>query len=137
MYPPSGFSTGESSLKVPSEKILSASVENVLAQYINQEFGPKISEVQRRIKSEGASTDLYNQLGMLYVRAGLYDNAMAVYEVSAKMGSVPAMNNLGNIYSLQKDYKGAMKLYQQVLEIDPENSTALRNLEKIAAELEN
>ena len=137
MYPPSGFSTGESSLKVPSEKILSASVENVLAQYINQEFGPKISEVQRRIKSEGASTDLYNQLGMLYVRAGLYDNAMAVYEVSAKMGSVPAMNNLGNIYSLQKDYKGAMKWYQQVLEIDPENSTALRNLEKIAAELEN
>ena len=74
---------------------------------------------------------------MLYVRAGLYDNAMAVYEVSAKMGSVPAMNNLGNIYSLQKDYKGAMKWYQQVLEIDPENSTALRNLEKIAAELEN
>ncbi len=137
MYPPSGFSTGESNSKMPSEKTLSATVENDLAMYINQEFGPKISEVQSRIKAEGASTELYNQLGMLYVRAGLYQNAMAVYEVSAKMGSVPAMNNLGNLYTLQKDYKSAKAWYEKVLELDPNNGTAVRNLEKIAAELEN
>ncbi len=137
MYPPSGFSTGESTSKMPSEKSLAASVENVITQYINQEFGPKIAEVQSLIKSEGASTSLYNQLGMLYVRAGLYQNAMAVYEVSAKMGSIPAMNNLGNLCTLQKDYKGAMGWYQKVIELDPENDTAKRNLEKIAAELEN
>lgn len=136
MYPPSNFSTGESNLKMPSEKILSATVENVLSQYINQEFGPKITDVLMRIKTEGASPELYNQLGMLYVRAGLYQNAMAVYEVSAKMGSIPAMNNLGNICTLQKDYNAAMEWYKKVLEIDPENGTAIRNLEKIAAELE-
>ena len=136
MYPPSNFSTGESNLKMPSEKTLSATVENVLSQYINQEFGPKITDVLMRIKTEGASPELYNQLGMLYVRAGLYQNAMAVYEVSAKMGSIPAMNNLGNICTLQKDYNAAMEWYKKVLEIDPENGTAIRNLEKIAAELE-
>lgn len=137
MYPPSNFSTGESNLKMPSEKTLSATVENVLSQYINQEFGPKITDVLMRIKTEGASPELYNQLGMLYVRAGLYQNAMAVYEVSAKMGSIPAMNNLGNICTLQKDYNAAMEWYKKVLEIDPENGTAIRNLEKIAAELED
>ena len=137
MYPPSGFSTGESELKLPSERNLSATVENVLSQYINQEFGPKITEVQTRIKTEGASSELYNQLGMLYVRAGLYQNAMAVYEVSAKMGSVSAMNNLGNICTLQNDYKAAMEWYKKVIEIDPENATAKRNLERIAADLEN
>ena len=137
MYPPSGFSTGESDLKLPAERNLSATVENVLSQYINQEFGPKITEVQTRIKTEGASAELYNQLGMLYVRAGLYQNAMAVYEVSAKMGSVSAMNNLGNICTLQNDYKAAMEWYKKVIEIDPENATAKRNLERIAADLEN
>ena len=80
---------------------------------------------------------MYNQLGMLYVRAGLYPAAMAVYEVSAKMGSIPAMNNLGNLCSLQKDYKTAMSWYRKVIELDPENETAKRNLEKIASELEN
>ena len=136
-YPPSGFSTGESTSKMPSEKALAASVENVITQYINQEFGPKIADVQARIKAEGASTTLYNQLGMLYVLAGLYPAAMAVYEVSAKMGSIPAMNNLGNLCSLQKDYKAAMNWYRKVIELDPENETAKRNLEKIAADLEN
>ena len=136
MYPPSGFSTGESNTKMPSERTLSATVDNVLSQYINQEFGPKIADVQSRIKNEGASPELYNQLGMLYVRAGLYQNAMAVYEVSAKMGSVPAMNNLGNLYTLQNDYKTAKKWYEKVLELDPDNESAIKNLEKIAAELE-
>lgn len=137
MYPPSGFSTGESTSKMPSERALAAAVENVITQYINQEFGPKIAEVQAQIKAEGASTTLYNQLGMLYVRAGLYQNAMAVYEVSAKMGSIPAMNNLGNLCTLQKDYKAAMGWYKKVIELDPNNDTANKNLEKIAAELEN
>ena len=137
MYPPSGFSTGESTTKLPSERQLAASVENVITQYINQEFGPKIAEVQSRIKAEGASPTLYNQLGMLYVRAGLYQNAIAVYEVSANMGSIPAMNNLGNLCNLQKDYKAAMNWYKKVLELDPENETARKNYEKAAAELED
>jgi len=135
-YPPSGFSSGESSTKIPSEKSLAVSVENVITQYINQEFGPKIIDLQARIKAEGPSTDLYNQLGMLYVRAGQYPSAMAVYEVSAKMGSIPAMNNLGNLYTLQGDYKTAMEWYKKVIGLDPDNETAKSNLEKIAADLE-
>ena len=74
---------------------------------------------------------------MLYVRAGLYQNAIAVYEVSANMGSIPAMNNLGNLCNLQKDYKAAMNWYKKVLELDPENETARKNYEKAAAELED
>ena len=74
---------------------------------------------------------------MLYVRAGLYPNAMAVYEVSASMGSISAMNNLGNLCTLQNDYDGTLEWYKKVLELDPENATAKRNLERITAELEN
>ncbi|MCI6591391.1 MAG: tetratricopeptide repeat protein [Spirochaetia bacterium] len=135
-YPPSGFSSGETTSKIPSEKDLVKAGEDDLAKYITQEFGPQIAAVQERIKTEGASISLYNRLGLLYVRAGMYDNAVSVYEISAKMGSVPAMNNLGNILSLQKKYAKAKEWYEKVLVIDPQNETARKNLDRIETELE-
>ena len=137
LYPPSGFTTGEVSVKTPLESSLVSAVENDLTQYINLEIGPQISAVQAKIKKEGASVTLYNQLGLLYVRSGMYSKAISVYEVSAKMGSVAAMNNLGNIYSLQKQYSAAKKWYENALALDPKNETARKNLDKIATELEN
>lgn len=136
-YPPSGFSAGETNSKIPSEKDLVKAGENAVAKYIAQEFGPQIAAVQAQIKSEGGSVNLYNRLGLLYVRAGMYDNAVSIYEVSAKMGSIPAMNNLGNILSLQKKYAKAKEWYEKVLAIDPENETARKNIIKIETELEN
>lgn len=105
--------------------------------YITQEFGPQIAAIQNQIKEEGVSISAYNRLGLLYVRAGMYQNAIPVYEVSARLGSVPAMNNLGNIHSLLKNYKKAKEWYQKVLSVDPENETARKNLVKIEADLEN
>lgn len=136
-YPPSGFSSDDVRNKIPSEKDLVRAGEDAIAKYITQEFGPQIAAVQAQIKAEGASITLYNRLGLLYVRAGLYDNAIAVYEISAKMGSVPAMNNLGNILSLQKKWKKAKEWYEKVLAVDPNNETARKNLVRIETELEN
>ena len=119
-----------------SEKAVSDAVETDITRYITAEFGPQIVAIQNRIVKEGASAALYNQLGMLYVRAGMYSNAIPVYQLSAKMGSIPAMNNLGNIASLQKNYAEAMSWYKKVLELDPENKTALSNLNRIQSELQ-
>ncbi len=135
-YPPAGFSSKENASSLPVESALTSAVENDIARYITAEFGPQIAAVQNRIKAEGASVTLYNQLGMLYVRAGMYSSAIPVYEQSAKMGSVPAMNNLGNIASLQKKYKDAKYWYEKALEVDPDNASAKKNLERIISELE-
>ena len=134
-YPPAGFTSGENVALETSEKTVSDTVETDVVRYITAEFGPQISAIQNQILSEGASITLYNQLGMLYVRAGMYSSAIPVYQLSAKMGSIPAMNNLGNIYSLQKDYEEALVWYRKVLELDPENSTAKSNLARIESEL--
>ncbi len=136
-YPPAGFASGENISLESSEQTITDTVETDLVRYITAEFGPQITAILTKIKKEGASITLYNQLGMLYVRAGLYQNAMAVYEVSAKMGSIPAMNNLGNICTILNDYKAALGWYKKVIELDPTNATALRNLERIAADMEN
>lgn len=135
-YPSSGFSATDNSTKIPGEKALAAAGENAINHYINQELGPQIAAVQARIKEDGVTVSLYNQLGLLYVRAGLFPNALSVFEVSAKMGSIAAMNNIGNIYSMQKKYAVAKSWYEKVLAADPKNETALKNLEKIVMELE-
>lgn len=135
-YPPAGFTTDTNVRLSINEKNLIASVETELSRYVTAEFGPQIAAVQNRIKAEGPSVSLYNQLGLLYVRAGMYSSAKPVYEMSAKMGSVSAMNNLGNICSLQKKFLEAKKWYDMALQHDPENKTARKNLERIESELE-
>ena len=74
---------------------------------------------------------------MLYVRAGMYSSATPVLQLAAKMGSTAAMNNLGNIASLEKKYEDAMYWYKKVLEIDPQNETARSNLNRIESDLQN
>lgn len=135
-YPPAAISTNESVSMNTSEKKISEAVETDIARYITAEFGPQIAAVQNRIKAEGASVNLYNKLGLLYVRAGMYSSAIPVYQLSAKMGSVSAMNNLGNIATLQKKYEEALAWYKKVLEIEPDNKTAKKNLTRIESELE-
>ena len=136
-YPPAGFSSGEKVSLATSESQLASAVETDIARYITAEFGPQIAAVQTRIVQEGASVDLYNKLGMLYVRAGMYTSAIPVYQMSAKMGSVTAMNNLGNIASLQKKYTEALAWYKKALELEPDNKTALKNLNRLQADLDS
>ena len=72
----------------------------------------------------------------LLFAAAAVANAIPVYQLAAKMGSIPAMNNLGNIASLQNNLDEAVKWYRKVLELDPENTTAKANLRRIESELE-
>lgn len=137
IYPPASFASGENVTIETSEKVISEIVETDISRYITAEFGPQIAAVQNRILQEGASITLYNQLGLLYVRAGMYSSAIPVYQLAAKMGSIPAMNNLGNIATMQKKYDEALSWYKKVLEIDPENGTARSNLNRIESELKN
>ena len=136
IYPPASFSSSESIALETSEKTISEAVETDISRYITAEFGPQIAAVQNRILKEGASSELYNQLGMLYVRAGMYSSAIPVYQLSAKMGSVAAMNNLGNIAALQKKYEEALSWYKKALEVEPDNKTAQSGLNRIQSELQ-
>ncbi|MBP5751247.1 MAG: tetratricopeptide repeat protein, partial [Treponema sp.] len=82
------------------------------------------------------SVDLLNKLGLLYVRAGMYSSAIPVYERSAAMGSVSAMNNLGNIAVIQRRFDEGKLWYERALSLDPNNSTALRGLNRVLGQLE-
>lgn len=135
-YPPAGFSSNQRVEIKPDEAGLVAAAETNLSRYITSEFGPRIASVQAQIRAKGPSVELYNQLGLLYVRAGMYSSAVPVYMESAKMGSVAAMNNLGNICTLQKKYEEALAWYEKSLAIDPENKTAKNGAARMKSEIE-
>jgi len=135
VYPPSGLSEGKQVPDKPDALMVKKEVEKELLRYISAEFGPKITELEDRIRTEGESVSSYNSLGLLYVRAGLYDQAVVVYEKSAKLKSPAAMVNLGNIAVLQKDYKTAKTWFSNALSIDSENASAKAGLERVLIEL--
>jgi len=135
-YPSVGFSGGEVENIIPNEKLVIAAAETNISRYITAEFGPQIAAVQEKIKQQGISVKLLNQLGMLYLRAGMYSSAIPIYERSAQMGSTTAMINLGNIASIQKKFAEAKKWFEKVLEISPKNKTARTNLDSILREFD-
>ena len=136
VYPAVSFSSGSGSTEKPLETLLTAAVEIDMSRYITTEFGPQIAALQYQIKEKGMTVDLLNKLGLLYVRAGIYSSAIPVYEKAAGMGSVAAMNNLGNIAVVQSRYADAKMWYERALAAEPNNSTALKGLNRALGQLE-
>lgn len=135
VYPPTGIRGTEAQFQKPSEELVVRSVETDLMRYINSEFGPKIRQLRERLESRGGNERTYNRLGLLYVRAGLFDQARAEYAKSAEMGSLTAKINLGNIALVLKDYKTAERWYQEVLRESPTDQAANSGLDRVRAEL--
>lgn len=134
-YPPSGVTGSEAQFQKPQEARVVRSVETDLMRYITAEFGPKIQLVRDEIEETGGSRTLYNRLGLLYVRAGMYEEAKEEFRKSSELDSVTARVNLGNIALLEEDLEEAEKWYTLALELNPESPSALNGWDRLQAEL--
>ena len=128
-YPPAIYTGYGDVLERPSQTTVEAIFKAAVEEYIKAD----LSVVIERARSSGDS----NKLGLAYVRAGQYANAKAEFSKEAAKGSVSAMNNLGNVYMLEKDYTAAKKQYEQILAIDPKNKAASKGLENVRSVLED
>jgi hypothetical protein len=135
-YPPAALPAQNIQFDKPTEESTAALVETDMRRYIATEFTPKIQRVFDEIKATGGSAALFNQLGLLYVRAGMLDQAKIEYQRSVALGSVSAMVNLGNIAMLSRDYAIAEQWFNLALQHDPDNQAALNNLNQIIANRE-
>lgn len=136
-YPPAAFKNNEAHFDKPEEGAVTREVETDMLRYISQEFGPKIRALQEDIRSSGGSAKKFNDLGTLYVRAGMYDEAKKEYAKSAAAGSVPGMVNLGNIALLQHDPASAASWFRKALAAQPDNQGAKVGLDRATADLED
>lgn len=128
-YPPAIYTGYGDVLARPSQ----SSVEAMFQKVVNDYIGADLSAVINRAKASGDT----NKLGLAYVRAGKYAEAKSEFAKGAAKSSVSAMNNLGNVYMLEKDYAAAEKQYRSILAIEPENKAALSGLEKVRSVLDD
>ncbi|XP_042491407.1 tetratricopeptide repeat domain-containing protein PYG7, chloroplastic isoform X2 [Macadamia integrifolia] len=78
---------------------------------------------------DGDDQDLaqvYNALGVSYVRDGKLEKGITQFENAVKLqpGYVTAWNNLGDAYEKKKELKSALKAFEEVLLFDPNNKMA-------------
>jgi protein O-mannosyl-transferase len=69
-------------------------------------------------------------LGNLYVEAQNYSEALVQFEKAVQLSPqyTAALINKGNCYYMLQDYKNAINVFRAILEYDPGNQTANRNL---------
>ncbi len=121
-YPPVTFSGYRGSYKNPGKDSIIKAVNEATSYYINND----LSELIKKFRASGDT----KKLADTYVRAGMYNEAIAEY---SKLNTLSAMNNMGMVYSAQKSYKSALGMYNKVLAKDPDNKSALAGSKKIKA----
>ncbi|KAL4341869.1 hypothetical protein GQ457_08G008500 [Hibiscus cannabinus] len=98
------------------------------AVMLRRKFYPAANKflLQAIEKWDGDDQDLaqvYNALGVSYIRDGKLEKGISQFETAVKLqpGYVTAWNNLGDAYEKKKDYKSALKAFEEVLLFDPNN----------------
>ncbi|MBQ0038924.1 MAG: hypothetical protein KBS64_00665 [Treponema sp.] len=119
VYAPAVY-TGSTGIfkRPPQSQIEKAAIASV-DEYIN-------TEIEGIIVNARKSGDP-NKIGMALVRVGRYAEAKNEF---AKSKSIQAMNNLANVYLLEKNYSAAKSQFEKVLAKDPENKTAKKGVDK-------
>lgn len=127
VYKPAIYTGSGSSLKAPSKATIEKNMNTAIKDYISTD----LDVVIKNARAEGNT----NKLGMAYVRAGRFSEAIAEFEKGAAKGNLSSMNNIGNVLLLQKDYNGAASWFRKVLAKEPKNPNALDGLEKATSKL--
>jgi TPR repeat protein len=132
IYPPPVFPAQEVRYIQGREDAVVDAAAAAIGSYVAAELMPKIEALNARIRS-GPSASLYNQLGNLYLRSLMPQEARAAWERAAAMGSSGAMVNLGNMGLLDRDYAAAERWFSAALSASPENAAARQGLEQARA----
>ena len=127
-YPPAIYTGYGDVLSRPTQSAVEALFKNAVNEYIESD----LTAVIERARQSGDS----NKLGLAYVRAGQYANAKTEFSKGAAKGNISAMNNLGNVYMIEKDYAAAERQYKQILAVDPNNKAATKGLENVRSVLD-
>jgi tetratricopeptide (TPR) repeat protein len=100
-------------------------------------YAQAIVQFKKALKEDDISIEetalIYNALGFAYFSQEQYDLAIRQYKDSLKANPnyITALNNLGHAYERKQLMAQALEAYEQVLILEPDNSTAKRRAESL------
>jgi tetratricopeptide (TPR) repeat protein len=129
---------GSSTINVPSEEKIGAAFEDVSNRFVMQQITASVAQLQAKIRASNNSPKALNDLGLLYARYGLYDNAARQFnQILSATEYVPALVNMGNISFIKRDMDSALQYFDRANRKDPKNAPALVGLARANQETEN
>ncbi len=136
-YVPVGFSSRSSEMDLPGTDEFLKEYSSEMNKFIAGQIQSRVAELRDGIAKSGDPAGLYNKLGVLYARFGLYDKAEEAFSSSAEGGSFSSMVNLGNIYFLKGSYGQARDTFLRSLTSRSDSVVSLLGLAKSEYELKN
>ncbi len=100
-------------------------------------YAQAIVQFKKALKDDHISIEenalIYNALGFAHFSQEQYDLAIRQYKESLKANPdyVTALNNMGHAYERKQLMAQALEAYEQVLILEPENTTAKRRAESL------
>ena len=138
LYEPVGFAQGAAAVVLPDPDRVKSRYTTTLNRFIQREIGPRIDELQKRMRSSSKPTAFRNKIGILYAQFGQLDEAAREFKAVASSSQyVPALINLGNIYYLKDEMDTAFEYYQKALGQAPDNAVALLGVARTSYELDD
>jgi tetratricopeptide (TPR) repeat protein len=136
-YEPVGLPPGGRDMILPPEdRVVSEYLQEVV-RFIDREIYPRVNKLEREIARTG-SVRAMNNLGVLYARYGLHDEAEEQFQkVLRTKEFVPSLINLGNIYYLKGDMNIASLYYDRAYRREPDNPKVLLCVARVNHELGN
>ena len=123
-------------VKLPELATMAAAYKTSFKQFVDQELAPRVAQVQKEIAARKGDPKPLNSLGVIYAEYGRTDLASVQFDAALKLGNfLPAVINLANIRFLNRDFKGALALYQKAAGIDPKNGVAILGIARSDAGL--
>jgi len=124
IYEPCAYSENGAHYEKPVAADITDNLKFAIEDYIDTDLKGVLS---RALKSGDS-----NRIGLVYVKMGRYSDAKTEF---MKSSSTKSLNNLANVYMLEKNYNQAASTYRKVLFKDPENAAAKRGLENVSEKL--
>ena len=137
IYEPVGFASRSSDLELPGRNEFLEEYSRELETFISRQIYSRVEELEARLEQSRNKAGVYNRLGVLYARFGLYEKAEESFREGADLGNLSSKVNLGNIYFLMEMYEDARTAFRDVLSEHSGSAVALIGLARADYELGN
>jgi tetratricopeptide (TPR) repeat protein len=137
-YEPVGLPGQGAAIAVPSSDKVAAAFQAQVRKFVDGEIATTLAKLQADIKKQGETPRLLNQLGVMYARYALYDEAERnLQKAVTKEEYVPALLNLGNIAFTRKNMDLALGFYGRAAKKQPDNPNVLLAQARVNHAMEN
>jgi tetratricopeptide (TPR) repeat protein len=138
LYQAVGFKDDSAALRLPDRTAVTSAFRACINSHVEREIYPQVERLKEKIGSGRNKTRYQNQLGVVYARYGLYEEAETEFlDILKQEEYIPALNNIAGIHFLNSKYEDSLQYYERAIENDEQNKAALLGIARCSHELEN